>query len=97
MNFSQSLHNELSSKGVHIQAVLPGGIRTEFWDLAGLPVTNLPQEMVMSADDLVDAALAGPDAGELITLPTRGLGERPNPYLVFVFDSPDINIEVQNC
>ena len=68
--FSQSLHHELAAKGVRVQAVLPGAIRTEFWDVAGHPVDNLPAAMVMSADDLVDAALAGLDQGELATLPS---------------------------
>ena len=70
VNFSQSLHHELGGKGVQVQAVLPGAIRTEFWDTAGLPVAHLPQDIVMSADDLVDAALAGLDAKELITIPS---------------------------
>lgn len=67
---SQSLHHELASKGVRIQAVLPGAIRTPFWDVAGLPIDNLPPENVMDANDLVDAALAGFDAGELATIPS---------------------------
>jgi uncharacterized protein len=68
--FSQSLHHELAAKGVRIQAVLPGAIRTEFWDAAGQPVENLPESIVMSATDLVDAALAGLDQGELATVPS---------------------------
>jgi uncharacterized protein len=68
--FSQSLHHELAAKGVRVQAVLPGAIRTEFWDVAGHPVDNLPEAMVMSVDDLVDAALAGLDQGELATVPS---------------------------
>jgi short-subunit dehydrogenase len=68
--FSQSLHHELAAKGVRVQAVLPGATRTEFWDVAGHPVENLPQSIVMSADDLVDAALAGLDQGELATVPS---------------------------
>lgn len=70
VNLTQSLHHELGGKGVQVQAVLPGAIRTEFWELAGVPVVHLPQEIVMSADDLVDAALAGLDAKELITIPS---------------------------
>jgi short-subunit dehydrogenase len=66
---SQSLQHELSAKGVRIQAVLPGAVATEFWDVAGLPVSNLPAEIVMSAHDLVDAALAGLDQGETVTIP----------------------------
>ncbi|MGF6770585.1 short-subunit dehydrogenase [Paraburkholderia sp. GAS199] len=68
--FSQSLHHELFSKGVRVQAVLPGATRTEFWDIAGQPVDNLPEAIVMAADDLVDAALAGLDLGELATVPS---------------------------
>jgi short-subunit dehydrogenase len=68
--FSQSLHHELAVKGVRVQAVLPGATATEFWDIAGLPVHNLPAEIVMSAEDMVDAALAGLDQGEIVTIPS---------------------------
>jgi short-subunit dehydrogenase len=68
--FSQSLQHELAAKGVRVQAVLPGAIRTEFWAIAGHPVENLPQTIVMEAEDLVDAALAGLDQGEFATLPS---------------------------
>jgi short-subunit dehydrogenase len=68
--FSQSLQHELADKGVRIQAVLPGATATEFWDIAGLPVDNLPAEIVMSAHDLVNAALAGLDQGETVTIPS---------------------------
>jgi short-subunit dehydrogenase len=68
--FSQSLQHELSDKGVRVQAVLPGATATEFWTVAGLPVEHLPKEIgVMSADDMVDAALAGLDQGEQVTIP----------------------------
>lgn len=67
--FSQSLHHELADKGVRVQAVLPGATATDFWDIAGLPVHKLPTAIVMSAEDMVDAALAGLDQGELITIP----------------------------
>ena len=66
---SQSLHHELADKGVRVQAVLPGATATGFWNVAGLPVENLPQEMVMSADDMVDASLAGLAMGEVVTIP----------------------------
>jgi short-subunit dehydrogenase len=68
--FSQSLQHELAQKGVRVQAVLPGATATEFWDIAGLPVHNLPAAIVMSADHLVDAALAGLDQGETVTIPS---------------------------
>jgi short-subunit dehydrogenase len=70
VNFSQALHKEFKGSGVKIQAVLPGAIATNFWELAGLPVAHLPEAIVMQADELVDAALAGLDLGELITIPS---------------------------
>jgi short-subunit dehydrogenase len=68
--FSQSLQHELADKGVRVQAVLPGATATEFWGLAGVPLEHLPGQIVMSAEDLVDAALAGLDAGEVVTIPS---------------------------
>src|SRR4029450_13015606 len=67
--FSQSLENELASKGIRVQAVLPGATATDLWDKAGLPVSNLPKEIVMSTEDMVDAALAGLAQGEFATIP----------------------------
>lgn len=67
--FSQSLRHELANTGVKVQAVLPGATATNFWDIAGTPVDHLPQEIVMSAEDMVDAALAGFDQGEFVTIP----------------------------
>lgn len=68
--FTQALQHELGGKGVRVQAVLPGATATPFWDVAGTPVQHLPQEWVMKAEDLVDAALAGLDIGEVITIPS---------------------------
>ena len=67
---SQSLHHELGARGVQVQAVLPGAIATPFWDRAGHAVDNLPAEWVMTPEDLVDAALAGFDQRELVTVPS---------------------------
>jgi uncharacterized protein len=67
--FSHSLNHELAGKGVRVQAVLPGATATEFWDIAGRPISNLRPGSVMSAGDMVDAALAGLDQGETVTIP----------------------------
>jgi uncharacterized protein len=69
VNLTQSLYNEVKDKGIQVQAVLPGATSTEFWDRAKLPVHNLPAEIVMTAEEMVDASLAGLDQGELITIP----------------------------
>ncbi|WP_062784626.1 SDR family NAD(P)-dependent oxidoreductase [Novosphingobium capsulatum] len=67
--FTTSLNHELADKGIRAQSVLPGATRTDFWALGGLPVEHLPTEIVMDAQDMVDAALAGLDQGETSTIP----------------------------
>src|ERR1700761_1617767 len=69
VNFTQALKNEVNGTGVIVQAVLPGATATPFWEKAGRPVEDLPSEIVMSAEDMVDASLAGLDQQELITIP----------------------------
>lgn len=75
LSFSHSLVHELAGKGVRVQAVLPGATATEFWDIAGFPHRNMPKETVMTPEDMVDAALAGLDQGELATIPSLQDGE----------------------
>lgn len=67
INFSQALQEELRPHGVRVQAVLPGATRTAIW---GAAVDHLPKEMLMEVDEMVDAALAGLDQGELISIPS---------------------------
>jgi short-subunit dehydrogenase len=78
--FSQSLNHELADKGIHVQAVLPGATATEFWQTGGLPLENLDKAIVMSADDMVDAALVGFDRGELVTIPSLHAVEKWEDY-----------------
>jgi len=69
LNLSIALARDLSEAGVRVQAVLPGATRTEIWERSGKDVNSLPPDWVMEPGDLVDAALAGLDAGEVITIP----------------------------
>lgn len=78
--FSQSLHHELADKGVQVQAVLPGATATDFWQTAGLPIEQLPESIVMSASDMVDAALTGFDRRELVTIPSLHATEEWEAY-----------------
>ncbi|AIR03441.1 AraC family transcriptional regulator [Cedecea neteri] len=67
---SHSLQHELTGSGVRVQAVLPGATATNFWNITGVGGhENLPQSWVMSTEDMVDASLAGLDAGEKVTIP----------------------------
>ena len=70
LNLSQGLHSELQPLGVRVQAVLPGATRTELWERAGIAIDSLPDAMLMGVDEMVDAALAGLEQGELVTLPS---------------------------
>lgn len=71
---SQGLHQELSSKGIYIQAVLPAATRTEIWARSGIDINTLPE--VMDVGELVDAALVGFDRKELVTIPPLHTAER---------------------
>ena len=70
LQFSRVLQEELADKGVTVQVVLPGAVSTDIWSANGVDVATLPKGTVMSAEELVDAALAGLDQGELVTLPS---------------------------
>ena len=65
--FTQTLAAELPQ--LRIQAVLFGAVGTDLWDKSGLPLEHLDAEIVMDVGEAVDAALAGLEAGELITIP----------------------------
>jgi short-subunit dehydrogenase len=69
LNLSQALAAEVGPAGVRVQAVLPGATRTEIWGRAGADVNALDPHTVMDVDEMVDAALAGFDAGEAVTIP----------------------------
>ena len=73
--FSHSLQHELADKGIRVQAVLPGATATDLWEIAGLPWQKLPPSIVMSVEDMVDAALVGLDQGELVTIPSLHDGD----------------------
>ncbi len=68
LSFGHSLQKDLADKGVRVQTVLPGSTATEFWDVAGY-APQKTSSITMSTEDCVDAALAGLDAGELVTIP----------------------------
>jgi short-subunit dehydrogenase len=70
LNFTRGLQAEFANTGVKIHLVNPATTATEIWDNSGIPLSALNQESVMSAENLVDAALAGFDQGEQVTWPS---------------------------
>lgn len=74
LSFGHALQRDLAGKGVRVQTVLPAATATEFWDVAGY-AKQKEAASTMTAYDLVDAALAGLDQGELVTIPTLHDGD----------------------
>jgi short-subunit dehydrogenase len=72
---SHSLQHELADEGIRVQAVLPGATATDMWEIAGMPWQKLPPSIVMSVEEMVDAALVGLDQGELVTIPSLHDGD----------------------
>ncbi|MCA0246798.1 MAG: SDR family oxidoreductase [Proteobacteria bacterium] len=70
LNLSLSLQAELAGTGIRVQAVLPGATRTELWRKAGIDVAAIPADRLMEVGEMVDAALAGLDLGEAVTIPS---------------------------
>lgn len=70
LHFSEVLALEVTASAVRVQVVLPGATRTALWNGSGVELKDLPPEIVMDVDEMVDAALAGFDQGERITIPS---------------------------
>lgn len=65
MSLSQALQTELGPQGIYVQAVAPAATRTDIWNFVG----ESQRPPMMEVADLVDAALAGFDRREAITIP----------------------------
>ncbi|MDX2812861.1 SDR family oxidoreductase [Streptomyces sp. PA03-5A] len=70
LHFSRALQREVEGSGIRVQVVLPGPVRTEFFEASGVDSALFPQESFVDADDFVRAALVGLDMGELVCIPT---------------------------
>ncbi|PWR10172.1 short-chain dehydrogenase [Micromonospora acroterricola] len=64
---SQTLHAELEGTGVNVHVVCPGVVATEFHEVQGMDLSAVPR---MSAEDVVAAALAGIELGEVVSAPS---------------------------
>ncbi|MBI3153238.1 MAG: SDR family oxidoreductase [Chloroflexi bacterium] len=67
--FTQLLQSELEGTGVHVQALCPGVVQTEFHEQVGIDSTRYPAGIVMEPEDVVQASLAGLKLGEVICIP----------------------------
>jgi short-subunit dehydrogenase len=69
VTFTQLLQSELEGSGVHVQALCPGVVATEFHEQVGIDPNRYPATIVMKPEDLVQASLAGLKLSEVICVP----------------------------
>ncbi|MGB7800201.1 SDR family NAD(P)-dependent oxidoreductase [Buttiauxella sp.] len=69
LNFTRGLQQEIAGSNIRIQAVLPAVTATEIWEVSGVSMEHLAPESIMTTENMVDAALAGLDQGEEVTVP----------------------------
>jgi short-subunit dehydrogenase len=69
--FTEGLYLELKGVGsrVTVQALCPGFTYTEFHDAAGMPRDPIPKWLWLTAEDVVEASLAGVRSRKLFVVP----------------------------
>lgn len=67
LSFSQALSGELRGRGVRVLALCPGPVDTAFFEILGSRDAAIGQQL--SAETVVDAALAALDAGRSVVIP----------------------------
>ncbi|HEX5740674.1 MAG TPA: SDR family oxidoreductase [Pilimelia sp.] len=71
INFSESAYLQVRGRGVHVMALCPGFVRTEFHARAGIAATGVPARLWLDADDVVTAALADLRRRRPVSVPDR--------------------------
>ncbi|PFG39171.1 hypothetical protein ATJ97_1666 [Georgenia soli] len=69
--YSESLSLELDGTGVTVTALLPGWVRTEFHDRAGIRASSIPDALWLEADRVVEDCLADVEKGRVRSVPSR--------------------------
>jgi len=69
LSFTEALHDEVKTQGVHVTALCPGFTRTEFQQRAGVKTTGLPSAAWADAADVVAAGLAALDHNKAVCVP----------------------------
>jgi hypothetical protein len=74
-SFAQALNAELSGSGVTVTALCPGGVRTEFSEVAGATAVErrTPAALMIDADECARAALDGLAQGRRVVMPRRAV------------------------
>ena len=69
-NLTRALQAELAGTNVVVQLVTPAATVSELWEVSGFALSNIDPKLVMSTEDLVDAALVGLERKEKVTAPS---------------------------
>lgn len=68
--YSQSLSNELRASGVTVTAVLPGWVRTEWHERAGVRRSSIPSWLWIQPELVAAVALKDAARGKVVSIPT---------------------------
>ncbi|MPV38706.1 SDR family NAD(P)-dependent oxidoreductase [Georgenia subflava] len=69
--YSESLSLELAGTGVTVTALLPGWVRTEFHERAGIRASSIPDALWLEADRVVADCLADVEKGKVRSVPSK--------------------------
>jgi short-subunit dehydrogenase len=74
-SFAESLHCELKASGVTVTALCPGGVTTEFSQVAGVTGAErrTPSALMIGPEECARAGLAGLEQGRRIVMPGRAV------------------------
>jgi uncharacterized protein len=74
-SFAESLHCELKPMGVTVTALCPGGVTTEFSEVAGVTGVErrTPAALMISPEECAAAGLDGLEQGRRIVMPRRAV------------------------
>jgi short-subunit dehydrogenase len=69
-SYTEGLAVELRGTGVHVTALCPGWVRTEFHERAGIRTGSIPGPLWVDVKPLVETALRDAERGKVISIPT---------------------------
>lgn len=95
LRFSQALDAEYRAKGIRVTALCPGFVKTEFALANGTQdlMDEAPRHFFNTAEQVVDAAIAGNRAGKVVVVP--GWHNRVAAFLLQYFPQPIVRAAIR--